>query len=240
MKIIHDRHIIDLRREGAGRYKAFLQHADGGRERIGQLLGRVGHWTAEDTKGRSAARHRTRSGAVAALIERHIGLRLNTSAATLYVGDGAGGYAVANPTQVLEAARSAADALLRCGDPVFDSPRAVSEFLIHKLAAVEHEIFAVLFLDAQHRLIAYEEMFRGTLCQTSVYPREVVKRALHYNAGACVLAHQHPSLNPEPSRADELLTASLRQALALVDVRVLDHIVIGGTRTVSLAERGLL
>jgi len=97
-----------------------------------------------------------------------------------------------------------------------------------------------LFLDAQNRVIATEELFRGTLTQTSVYPREVVKRALHHNAGAVILAHNHPSGVAEPSHADETLTQALRQALALVDIRVLDHFIVAGSAVLSFAERGLL
>jgi DNA repair protein RadC len=124
--------------------------------------------------------------------------------------------------------------------PVFDSPGRVKEFLALQLGGLPHEVFAVLFLDNQHRLLRSEELFRGTLAQTSVYPREVVKRALALNAAAVVLAHNHPSGAAEPSRADELLTQSLKSALALVDVRVLDHVVVGQGQVVSLAERGLL
>ena len=98
----------------------------------------------------------------------------------------------------------------------------------------------MLFLDAQHRLLQFDEMFRGTLTQTSVYPREVVRRALALNAAAVILAHNHPSGVAEPSRADEFLTQSLKSALQLVDVRVLDHMVVGRTQVVSFAERGLL
>ncbi len=98
----------------------------------------------------------------------------------------------------------------------------------------------VLFLDAQNRVIASEEMFRGTLTQTSVYPREVVKRALAHNAAAVILAHNHPSGVAEPSRADEFLTRTLRESLALIDVRVLDHFIVAGNGVVSFAERGLL
>ena len=124
--------------------------------------------------------------------------------------------------------------------PAFDSPQAVRDYLQLQLAAREHEVFAVLFLDAQQRLLRFDEMFRGTLTQTSVYPREVVRRALALNAGAVILAHNHPSGVAEPSRADEFLTQSLKSALALVDVRVLDHLVVGQGQVVSLAERGLL
>jgi len=124
--------------------------------------------------------------------------------------------------------------------PVFDAPDAVRQFLRLKLGGLTHEVFAVLFLDAQHRLIAMEEMFRGTLTQTSVYPREVVKRGLDLGAAAVILAHNHPSGVAEPSRADELLTQALKSALALVDMRVLDHFVVGATEVASMAERGLI
>jgi DNA repair protein RadC len=120
------------------------------------------------------------------------------------------------------------------------SPDAVRDYLRLYFAGQGHESFVTLFLDAQHRLIAAEELFRGTLSQTSVYPREVVKRALQLNAGAAIFSHNHPSGVCEPSRADELLTQSLKQALALVDVRVLDHIVVADDKAVSFAERGLL
>ena len=97
-----------------------------------------------------------------------------------------------------------------------------------------------MFLDVQHRLLALEEMFRGTLSQTSVYPREIVLRALHHQAAAVVFAHNHPSGSVQPSRADEALTQTLKAALALVDVRVLDHIIVGTGETLSMAERGLM
>jgi DNA repair protein RadC len=119
-------------------------------------------------------------------------------------------------------------------------PGAVRDYLRLMLHARPHEVFVVVFLDAQHRVVASEEMFRGTLTQTSVYPREVVKRALHFNAAAVILAHNHPSGVAEPSRADEALTVALKQALALVDVRVLDHFVVAGDGALSFAERGLL
>lgn len=140
---------------------------------------------------------------------------------------------------VMELARRALHGELS-GQPVFDAPQAVKHYLQLQLAALPHEVFAVLFLDAQHRLIACEEMFRGTLTQTSVYPREVIKRALSHNAASVVLAHNHPSGALEPSRADELLTQTLKDSLALVDVRVLDHIVVGRTGALSFAERGML
>lgn len=116
----------------------------------------------------------------------------------------------------------------------------VKDYLRTKLAGLEHEVFAVLFLDSQHGLIEYVEMFRGTLNATAVYPREVVKAALLRNAAAVILSHNHPSGNSEPSQADKLLTQRLKEALALVDVHTLDHIVVGGEATASFAERGLL
>lgn len=119
-------------------------------------------------------------------------------------------------------------------------PEDTKDFLRLKMADYEHEVFAVLFLDSQHRVIELQEVFRGTLTQTSVYPREVVKAALALNAGAVILAHNHPSGHAEPSRADEFLTQTLKQTLALVDVRVLDHVVVAAGGAVSLAERGLL
>ncbi|MBK9444523.1 MAG: DNA repair protein RadC [Comamonadaceae bacterium] len=123
---------------------------------------------------------------------------------------------------------------------VFDTPEAVKNYLQLQLAARSHEVFAVLFLDVQNRLIALEEMFHGTLTQTSVYPREVVLRALHHQASAVVLSHNHPSGSVQPSRADEMLTQTLRTTLALIDVRVLDHIVVAPGEALSMAERGLL
>jgi DNA repair protein RadC len=120
------------------------------------------------------------------------------------------------------------------------SPQAVRDYLRLTLASLQHEAFVVLFLDSQHRLLAADELFRGTLAQTSVYPREIVKAALAHNAAAVIFAHNHTSGVAEPSRADELLTQALKQALALVDVRTLDHFVVAGHRVVSFAERGLL
>lgn len=140
---------------------------------------------------------------------------------------------------VLEIARRTLCAQLSV-TPVFDSPQAVKDYLQLQLAHQPHEIFAVLFLDAQHRLLAFEPLFRGTLQHTAVHPREVVKRALALNAAAAILAHNHPSGVAEPSRADEALTQTLKAALALVDVRVLDHLVVGRGSVVSFAERGLL
>ena len=140
---------------------------------------------------------------------------------------------------VLELARRAMAQRLqeRC---VFDTPDAVKHYLQLHLSARRHEVFAVLFLDVQNRLIALDEMFQGTLTQTSVYPREVVLRALHHQASAVVLAHNHPSGTVQPSRADEMLTQTLKTTLALIDVRVLDHVIVAPGEALSMAERGLM
>jgi DNA repair protein RadC len=140
---------------------------------------------------------------------------------------------------VLELARRALAEQLR-ERAVLQAPQDVKHYLQLQLGGRNHEVFAVLFLDSQHRLLALEELFRGTLSQTSVYPREVVVRALHHHASAVVLAHNHPSGSVEPSRADELITQTLKAALALVDVRVLDHVIVAPGQALSLAERGLM
>jgi DNA repair protein RadC len=165
---------------------------------------------------------------------------LHTTADDLKRVKGLGGTAKrAEIIAVLELARRALSEQLR-EKPLFDTPQAVRDYLQLQLGSRPHEIFAVLFLDSQHRLIALEELFRGTLTQTSVYPREVVVRALALHAGSVVLAHNHPSGEARPSRADEALTQTLKAALALVDVRVLDHFVVTSTQAVSMAELGLL
>ena len=140
---------------------------------------------------------------------------------------------------VLELARRATAQRLRERE-VLQSPAEVKHFLQLHLAAKPHEVFAVLFLDSQNRLLALEELFRGTLAQTSVYPREVVVRALHHQAGAVILAHNHPSGKVAPSAADKSITATLRAALGLIDVRVLDHIIVAPGAACSMAEEGLL
>ncbi len=157
----------------------------------------------------------------------------------LLVCDVDGNYRAASAAEVLRHAKHLLASRVRRG-ATMSSPQAVKDYLCLQIGVLEHEVFAVIFLDSQHRLIAIKEMFRGTVSQTSVYPREVVKMALQLNAGAVVLAHNHPSGVAEPSRADEFLTQSLKTALALVDVRVLDHLVVGGTDVVSFAERGLI
>jgi DNA repair protein RadC len=165
---------------------------------------------------------------------------LHTTADDLKRIKGLGGKAKrAEIVAVLELARRALSAQLK-EKPLFATPQAVRDYLQLQLGSRPHEIFAVLFLDSQHRLIALEELFRGTLTQTSVYPREVVVRALALHAGSVVLAHNHPSGEPRPSRADEALTQTLKAALGLVDVRVLDHFVVTSTQAVSMAELGLL
>ena len=124
--------------------------------------------------------------------------------------------------------------------PVFDAPQRAKDYLRMQIGGRSHEVFAVMFLDAKSQLIRFEEMFRGTLTHTAVYPREVVKRALELGAAGVVLAHNHPSGVAEPSHADELLTKTLINALQLVDVRVLDHMVVGEVDVISFAERGML
>ncbi|WP_172591139.1 RadC family protein [Shewanella xiamenensis] len=121
---------------------------------------------------------------------------------------------------------------------VFSSPQIVKDYLRLRMAAYEREVFAVLLLDSQHRLIGYEELFFGTIDAASVYPREVVKLVLHRNAAAAIFAHNHPSGIPEPSQADRRITERLKTALATVDVPALDHLVIGHHEVVSFAERG--
>ena len=158
---------------------------------------------------------------------------------SLLVRDAQGEYRLATGDEVLNAARQVLGRRVRRGTSL-SSPQVVRDYLRTKLGELEHEVFATLLLDSQNRLIEYIELFRGTLAQTSVYPREVVKVALTRNAAAMIFAHNHPSGVPEPSRADELLTQTLKQALALVEVRVLDHFIVAGADTVSFAERGLL
>jgi len=149
----------------------------------------------------------------------------------------------ADPLSKLQAARELAARAIKeelQHRDALNSPAAVRALLQHRIAGLPHEVFVVLLLDAQHRVIEIEELFRGTLTQTSVYPREVVKAALKANAAAVIFAHNHPSGVAEPSHADQVLTQSLKQALALVDVKVLDHFIVAGTKTLGFAERGLL
>jgi DNA repair protein RadC len=145
----------------------------------------------------------------------------------------------AEAQDVLAAAREILATRIRHGDAL-GSPGAVREYLQLILHDREYEVFVVVLLDAQNRVLALEELFRGTLTQTSVYPREVVKTALRHNAAGVIFAHNHPSGVAEPSHADQLLTVNLKQALALVDIKVLDHFIVAGTASVSFAERGIL
>ena len=164
---------------------------------------------------------------------------LQANAADLKRIKGLGPAKRAEITAVMELARrSLAQRLAQ--RTVLSSPQQVKDFLRLQLAHEGQEVFAVMFLDVQNQLLQFEEMFRGTLSQTSVYPREIVKRALALQASAVILAHNHPSGTAEPSRADEFLTRTLKQALQLIDVRVIDHLVIGGDQAISFAERGLL
>ena len=141
--------------------------------------------------------------------------------------------------QTIKRALAILEERIRHGDALA-SPAAVRDYLRLLLHDREHEVFVCVFLDSQNRVIASDELFRGTLAQTSVYPREVVKAALAHNAAAVIFSHNHPSGVAEPSRADELLTQALKQALALVDIRTLDHFVVAGGQLVSFAERGLI
>jgi DNA repair protein RadC len=164
---------------------------------------------------------------------------LNASPEDLKQVKGLGPAKRAEILAVLELARRAVAQRLQ-ENTVLSDPNAVKEHLQLHLAHLKHEVFVVCFLDAQNKLLQTEELFRGTLNQTSVYPREVVLRALHHHAASLVLAHNHPSGALQPSPADIALTRTLRAALALVDVRVLDHIIVGDGQTLSMAERGLL
>ena len=164
---------------------------------------------------------------------------LQASAQSLKLTKGLGPAKQAELLAVFELARRALGQQLQQRE-VFHTPSAIKHYLQLQLAHKNHEVFAVLFLDNQNRLLATEELFRGTLTQTSVYPREVVMRALHHQAAAVVLSHNHPSGSVQPSRADEHLTHTLKAALALVDVRVLDHIIVGQGQALSMAEQGLL
>jgi DNA repair protein RadC len=128
---------------------------------------------------------------------------------------------------------------MRAG-PLLASPKATRDFLTARLRHLEHEVFCCLYLDKRHRLIQFEELFRGTIDGASVHPREIVKLALQKNAAAVIVAHNHPSGVAEPSQADELITQRVKEALAIVDIRLLDHIIVGDGVTVSLAERGIV
>jgi DNA repair protein RadC len=164
---------------------------------------------------------------------------LSASSAKLRSIRGLGKAKCAQLQAILEMSRRALRETLDRG-PALSSPQTVRDYLRLTFRGKEHEVFVGVFLDAQNRVLDVEELFQGTLTQTSVFPREIVKRALHYNAAAVIFAHNHPSGVAEPSRADEALTQTLKHTLALVDVKVLDHFVVGGDSAMSFAERGLL
>lgn len=164
---------------------------------------------------------------------------LQATPGSLKVVKGLGPAKQAELLAVFEIARRALRQRLQERE-AFHTPDAVKQYLQLQLGHKNHEVFAVLFLDSQNRMLAMEELFRGTLSQTSVYPREVVLRALHHQAAAVVLSHNHPSGSVQPSRADEALTQNLKASLALVDVRVLDHIIVGQGQSLSMAEQGLM
>jgi DNA repair protein RadC len=157
---------------------------------------------------------------------------------TLYVRDG-DRYREADGKEVLDKAQALIAQRYRTGTPILSSPARTAEFLKLKLGGLDHEVFGFLALDARHRLIQYVELFRGTIDGASVYPREVVKEALRLNAAALILFHCHPSGNNSPSQADERITTRLRDALALVDIRVIDHLLVGEAVS-SFAELGLI
>ena len=140
---------------------------------------------------------------------------------------------------MLEISRRQLAENLRAG-PSLTTPRATQDFLFSRIRDLEHEVFCCLYLDNRHRLIHFAELFRGTIDGASVHPREIVKQALQYNSAAVIVAHNHPSGIAEPSRADELITIKIKESLSLVDIRLLDHIVVGDGVAVSMAERGLI
>src|ERR1700735_5542674 len=162
---------------------------------------------------------------------------MTTSSISLIAQLADGSSRIATPEEIIAAAPEHMSRRVRRGTSLA-SPKATRDYLALKLGSLEHEVFAVLFLDKRHRLISYKEMFRGTIDGASVHPREVVKEALKQNAAAVILAHPHPSGVAEPSQADEFITGRLKSALDLVDIRVLDHIIIAGGDAISFAERG--
>ena len=187
------------------------------------------------TQGRSAldvARDLlTRFGSVRGL--------LTADKTSLCAAPGMGEARYATLQAVLELARRHLAELMRNG-PVLANPQATRDFLHARLRDLGHEVFCCLFLDTRHRVVAFEELFRGTLDGASVHPREVIKRALAHNTAAVILAHNHPSGVAEPSQADEIITRKLKSALELLDIRLLDHLVVGDSHCESFAERGLL
>ena len=158
---------------------------------------------------------------------------------TLYIADPSGSFVPAKDSDIINAATQVVGRALRRGI-VFDSPAVARKYLPAMLGAREHEVFCLAHLDNRHRLIAFEELFRGTIDGASVFPREVLKSVLAHNSAAVMLVHNHPSGVDEASTAEEMITRRLREALALIDVRVLDHFIVAGERVMSFAEKGLL
>ena len=159
---------------------------------------------------------------------------------SLMVKEENGRYRMATGDEILEAANAELERRFRRVSDALTSPELTKEFLRVRLAPQPYEIFSVIWLDNRHRVLAFDEMFRGTIDGASVHPREVVRAAIDYNAAACILAHNHPSGVAEPSQADLRITQKIKEALAIVDVRVLDHMIVGEGVPCSLAERGLL
>jgi len=167
---------------------------------------------------------------------------LNTISMPLFIEQESGSYLIPKAVTLKQISNVLSELLaqrFQLGEPL-TSPAKTIDFLQSKLALQEHEVFSCLFLNNQHQVLAYEELFYGTINGASVYPRVVVKRALHHNAAAVIFSHNHPSGLPEPSQADKTITKQLTDSLSLIDVKVLDHIIIGGAETMSFAERGLL
>ena len=162
----------------------------------------------------------------------------NDSVRTLYVRE-SGLYRAATPEETLGAAQQAIARRFRRA-AALRSPQKVQEYLRIMFSTLDHEVFCMLLLDTHHRLLSFQRMFRGTLDGAAVFPREVVKEVLRYNAAEVIFAHNHPSGQAEPSAADAAITRRLRDALALIDVQVIDHFVVAGTQFVSMAERGLI
>ncbi|AOU98318.1 hypothetical protein BI364_10405 [Acidihalobacter yilgarnensis] len=159
-----------------------------------------------------------------------------------FVRDAAGNYWIAqtvSPDEIIEQARQILAERVR-RESVIDCPQTARDFVTMSLTGRQSEVFCVMWLDNRHQIIAFDELFQGTIDGCSVHPREVVRAALHHNAAACILTHNHPSGVAEPSRADQAITDKLKQALGLIDVRVLDHLVVGGAEVTSMAERGQL
>ena len=157
----------------------------------------------------------------------------------LYVRSELRRYRVANADEIIEAARAVAGQRMQRGES-FTDPQASGRFFQDKLAGLEREVFAAAFLDTRHRLIEYVELFQGTIDGAEVHPREVVRQALRCNAAAVIVAHNHPSGTTDPSAADRAVTARLKQALALVDIRLLDHVNVSGWASLSLAMKGFI